>query len=229
MLTHRNVIDNAVTFARVHYGADDRLLIAAPLFHCWGLINGVLGIFAVRGTAIAVRRFRTEPVLDLIERARPTLFLGVPTMINYMAKSPGDRQPRPVEPPRRPLCRGADAPGADRCAPARLGGWLRRVVRPDRNQPGHHHDDPRRDAPRLLRPGHGRHRAEGGGRRGQRTLPVGAVGELWAQGTAISAGYFRPARGDRRRLHRRRLVQDRRPRHRWTKRDTSPSSTAPRT
>ena len=47
MLSHRNVIDNALTFARVHYTADDRLLVAAPLFHCWGLINGVLGMFAV--------------------------------------------------------------------------------------------------------------------------------------------------------------------------------------
>ena len=72
MLTHRNVVDNAVEFARVHYGPDDRLLVAAPLFHCWGLINGVLAIFAARGTAIAVRRYRTEPVLDLIERERPT-------------------------------------------------------------------------------------------------------------------------------------------------------------
>ena len=112
----------------VHYGPDDRLLIAAPLFHCWGLINGVLGIFAVRGTAIAVRRYRTEPVLDLIEQARPTLFLGVPTMVNYMAKSPGIAQSRPFKPPHRPLCRGADAQGADRCPRTRLGGWLRRVV-----------------------------------------------------------------------------------------------------
>ena len=43
MLTHRNILDNAVQFARVHYRPDDRLLIGAPLFHCWGLINGVLG------------------------------------------------------------------------------------------------------------------------------------------------------------------------------------------
>src|SRR5262249_19648930 len=87
MLTHRNVLDNAQNFARVHYGPDDRLLIAAPLFHCWGLINGVLGTFAAGGTAGAVRRVRTEPGLGLAESGRPTLLMAVPTMINYMARS----------------------------------------------------------------------------------------------------------------------------------------------
>jgi long-chain acyl-CoA synthetase len=88
MLTHRNILDNARQFARVHYTADDRLLILAPLFHCWGLINGLLGIFAVGGTAILIRRFRTEPVLDLIESAQPTILLAVPTMVNFLTKSP---------------------------------------------------------------------------------------------------------------------------------------------
>ena len=41
-----------------------------------------------------------------------------------------------------------------------------------------------------MRPRDGRYRAEGRGRRGI-TLPIGAVGELWARGTAISAGYYR--------------------------------------
>ena len=88
MLSHRNVIDNARNFGGIHYTAEDRLLVAAPLFHCWGLINGVLATCVAGGTAIVVRRFQTEPVLDLIERTRPTIFLGVPTMINFMTKSP---------------------------------------------------------------------------------------------------------------------------------------------
>ena len=77
-----------MNFAGIHYTAEDRLMIAAPLFHCWGLINGVLATCVAGGTAIVVRRFQTEPVLDLIERTRPTILLGVATMINYMTKSP---------------------------------------------------------------------------------------------------------------------------------------------
>ena len=88
MLTHLNILDNAGQFARVHFGPGDRLLIPAPLFHCWGLINGVLGMFAAHGTAIVVRRFKAEPILEQIAADRPTQFLGVPAMINHLIRSP---------------------------------------------------------------------------------------------------------------------------------------------
>src|SRR4051812_18956397 len=190
MLTHRNILDNAVQFALIHYGPDDRLLVAAPLFHCWGLINGVLGIFAARGTAIAVRRFRTEPVLDLIERARPTLFLGVATMINYMARSPGIAG------------RDRSSLRAVLCAAAPMPLELIDVLRRDRRvgyaeSYGLTETSPviTTTTPAETRPGScGRAMgdtelkvvdAEG------TALPGGSVGELWARGTAVSAGYFR--------------------------------------
>jgi acyl-CoA synthetase (AMP-forming)/AMP-acid ligase II len=190
MLTHRNILDNAARFARIHYGPDDRLLVAAPLFHCWGLINGVLGIFAARGTAIAVRRFRTEPVLDLIERARPTLFLGVATMINYMSRSPGIAG------------RDRSSLRAVLCAAAPMPLELIEVLRRDWNvgyaeSYGLTETSPviTTTTPAAMRPGScGRAMgdtelkvvdAEG------TTLPAGSVGELWARGTAISAGYYR--------------------------------------
>jgi long-chain acyl-CoA synthetase len=189
MLTHRNVSDNAVTFARVHFGPDDRLLVAAPLFHCWGLINGVLGIFAVCGSAIAVRRYRTEPVLDLIERARPTLFLGVPTMVNYMAKSPGIAR------------RDRSSLRAVLCAAAPMPRELIDVVIRDwgvgyAESYGLTETSPviTTTTPAAMHPG-SCGRAMGDTRlkvvdpEGN-TLPLGEVGELWAHGTAISAGYF---------------------------------------
>ena len=155
MLSHRNILDNATQFARIHYRADDRLLIAAPLFHCWGLINGVLGILAVGGTAIAVRRFRTEPLLDLIEAARPTQLLAVPTMINYLLKSP-TLAGRDLQSLRTVHCAcSADAAGADRGLATRFGNRLRRVVRADRDESRDHHDDACRDATRFLWPGDG--------------------------------------------------------------------------
>jgi acyl-CoA synthetase (AMP-forming)/AMP-acid ligase II len=190
MLTHRNILDNAAQFARIHYGPDDRLLVAAPLFHCWGLINGVLGIFAARGTAIAVRRFRTEPVLDLIERARPSLFLGVATMINYMARSPGIAR-RDRSSLRAVLCAAAPMP-------LELIDVLRRDWRVGYAESyGLTETSPviTTTTPAETRPGScGRAMgdtklkvvdAEG------TTLPTGSVGELWARGTAISAGYYR--------------------------------------
>jgi long-chain acyl-CoA synthetase len=88
MLTHLNVWDNAENFAKVHYQQSDRLMVAAPLFHCWGLINGVIAALYAGGTIIIEQRFLTEKVLADIERYRPTIFQGVPTMYNYLCKSP---------------------------------------------------------------------------------------------------------------------------------------------
>jgi long-chain acyl-CoA synthetase len=189
MLSQRNVVDNAVTFAGVHFRAEDRLLIAAPLFHCWGLINGVLGMFAALGTAIAVRRFRTEPVLDLIEQARPTVLLGVPTMINYMARSPGIAN-RDRSSLRAVLCAAAPMPlelidvlqrdwgvgyaesyGLTETSPVIT------TTRPAAMRPGSC-GRPMGDTELKVVDVEGT------------TVPPGAVGELWARGTAISAGYF---------------------------------------
>ena len=189
MLTHRNILDNAEQFARVHYGPADRLLILAPLFHCWGLINGVLGMCAVGGTSIVMRRFRTEPALDLIESGRPTLALGVPTMFNYMARSPSiagrdlsslravltAAAPMPrelLETLRRDWGVGfAESYGLTETSPVIT------TTPPSANRPGSCGRAMGDTALKVADP-------DGA------PLPVGSVGELWARGTAIAAGYF---------------------------------------
>ena len=190
MLTHVNIWDNASQFARVHFGPEDRLLIAAPLFHCWGLINGALGMFAAGGTALVVRRFKAEPILEQIASDQPTQFLGVPAMINRLIRSP-------------------HAARCDRCSlrvvhsaaapmPAELIAALRDHWRVGYAESyGLTEVSPviTTTTPAEMRPGScGRAMgdtelkvvdAEG------RTLPVDEVGELWARGTAVSAGYFK--------------------------------------
>jgi long-chain acyl-CoA synthetase len=190
MLTHRNIADNAVQFARVHYRAGDRLLIAAPLFHCWGLINGVLAAFSARATAIAVRRYRTELVLDLIEQARPTLFLGVPTMINYMAKSPSIAG-RDLSSLRAVLC--AAAPMPHELIEVLVRNW--RVGYAESYGLTETSPVITTTVPDAMRPGScgcamGDTELKVADPEGN-PLPVGSVGELWARGTAISAGYYR--------------------------------------
>jgi long-chain acyl-CoA synthetase len=190
MLSHRNIVDNAERFAEVHFRAEDRLLVAAPLFHCWGLINGVLAIFAARGTVVAVRRFQTEPMLDLIAQARPTQWLGVATMIKYMSQSPTFRG-RDLSSLRTVLCAAAPMP-------LELIETLRRDWGVGYAESyGLTETSPviTTTTPAVMRPGScGRAMgdtelnvvdAEG------RTLADGGVGELWARGTAISAGYYR--------------------------------------
>jgi long-chain acyl-CoA synthetase len=189
MLTQRNIIDNAVTFAAVHFGPDDRLLVAAPLFHCWGLINGVLAVFSACGTAIAVRRYRTDTVLALMERARPTQLLGVPTMVNFMARSPviavRDRSSL-----RAVLC--AAAPMPLELIDVLVRDWGVGYA----ESYGLTETSPviTTTTPAAMRKG-SCGRAMGDTQlkvvdAEEKTLPPGSVGELWARGSAISAGYF---------------------------------------
>lgn len=190
MLTHLNVVDNAVQFGRVHFTADDRLLVAAPLFHCWGLINGVLGIFAQGGTAIIVRRFQTEPVLALIEQTRPSILQGVPTMLNYMAKSPSVKE-RDLSSLRFVLTAAAPMPHE-----------LISVLRQEWQVGFAESYGLTETSPVITTTHHIGSRTGSCGRAMGDTvlkvadaegnaLPVGEIGELWAWGTAICPGYFK--------------------------------------
>lgn len=190
MLTHLNVIDNAVEFAQVHFRPDDRLLVAAPLFHCWGLINGVLGIFAVGATAVIIRRFKAETVLELAEAVRPTQFLGVPAMINHLTHSPA-RVGRDLKCLR--AIHSAAAPMAAELISALRNDW----------KVGYAESYGLTEVSPVITT-----TAQAGMRAGScgramgdtvlkvvdtegRTLGIGEVGELWARGTAVSAGYFK--------------------------------------
>ena len=57
-----------------------RMLIAAPMFHAWGLAQmGIGGIFV--NTLILQRRFEPESVLEAIEQHRAELLVVVPVML----------------------------------------------------------------------------------------------------------------------------------------------------
>ncbi|MEW5911943.1 MAG: AMP-binding protein [Thermodesulfobacteriota bacterium] len=88
MATHLNVWHNSTRFGKVHYQPTDTIMVATPIFHCWGLVNGTFGMLATGGTVITVERFYPEQALDDIERLRPTVFIGVPPMYNLMLKDP---------------------------------------------------------------------------------------------------------------------------------------------
>jgi long-chain acyl-CoA synthetase len=88
MATHLNVWHNAREFGKVHFGPEDIIMVATPIFHCWGLVNGTLGMLSRGGTVITVERFFPEKTLDDIERLKPTVFQGVPPMYNLLLKQP---------------------------------------------------------------------------------------------------------------------------------------------
>lgn len=88
MATHRNVWHNATHFGKVHFQPTDTIMVATPIFHCWGLVNGTFGMLSKGGSVITVERFYPDRALSDIERLKPTIFQGVPPMFNLLLRQP---------------------------------------------------------------------------------------------------------------------------------------------
>jgi long-chain acyl-CoA synthetase len=88
MATHRNVWHNATNFGKVHFLPTDTIMVATPIFHCWGLVNGTFGMLSRGGTVITVERFYPDRALSDIERFKPTIFQAVPPMFNLLLRQP---------------------------------------------------------------------------------------------------------------------------------------------
>src|SRR2546426_1514893 len=90
MLTHRNLVANAMQTALwvPDRGVPDRVLVAVPLFHVYGLT--VLLSATFRGNEVILHPDPREigAILRLIQKARPTIFPGVPTMYIAILRHP---------------------------------------------------------------------------------------------------------------------------------------------
>lgn len=81
MLTHRNLIANAMHFqATAPFAPDTRWLVAAPLYHAAGSV-AVLPTVWHAGLQVILPAFDAGAALDLIEQRRVTDTLFVPTML----------------------------------------------------------------------------------------------------------------------------------------------------
>lgn len=81
-LTHHNILNNGrFVGARQRFTEEDRLCIPVPLYHCFGMVMGVLAC-VTHGAAMVFPDEAFEPgsVLDAVEAERCTALYGVPTM-----------------------------------------------------------------------------------------------------------------------------------------------------
>ena len=86
MLSHRNLIANAQHWLQTAPQTEaDRVLVMAPLFHAAGS-NGVLANIWTGGCQITLGAFDPKQALDLIQRHRISVTLGVPTMLAAIAE-----------------------------------------------------------------------------------------------------------------------------------------------
>lgn len=81
ILDHSN-ITAMVSSISTHLEIDthDTSLLVLPLFHCNGLLIGVLSVLLAGGTVVVAPRFDPKTFWDVVEAERPTFFSAVPTM-----------------------------------------------------------------------------------------------------------------------------------------------------
>ncbi len=99
-LSHFNIVNNARYCAKaMALGPDDRLCIPVPLYHCFGMVLGVLCAAASGATMVFPGREPSTPATRLrsVAKHRCTALHGVPTMFGAMLEHRELRAPRPVE------------------------------------------------------------------------------------------------------------------------------------
>jgi len=145
-LTHHNILNNGFFVGEaMRLTEQDRLCIPVPLYHCFGMVMGVLGCLT-HGTAMVFPGEGFDPLatLQTVAEQRCTALYGVPTMFIAQLDHPDFARFDLTALPDRgdaPLHRG-DASARDH-----------HRLRHDRNQPGELPDHARRPdrAPRLQR------------------------------------------------------------------------------
>ncbi|MDH4616081.1 AMP-binding protein [Brevibacillus sp. AY1] len=81
MLSHSNIVNNAIKVAECQrLGAEDRVCIPVPFFHCFGCVMGTLACVATGATMVPVIAFEPGLVLSVVENEHCTALYGVPTM-----------------------------------------------------------------------------------------------------------------------------------------------------
>ncbi len=90
MLTHSNLVSNALAFAAWIKGksAQETFLIALPLFHIYGLTTSMTVPISLGAKMVLLPKFNPALALETIQRHRVTVFCGVPTMYATLLANP---------------------------------------------------------------------------------------------------------------------------------------------
>ena len=89
MLTHQNIISTAEIWSEAMSITDtDRMLISTPLFHCAACHVFMVPVTYKGGTIIIEEAFSPKGTVELLQKAEPTIFFGVPAMYTIILNLP---------------------------------------------------------------------------------------------------------------------------------------------
>lgn len=81
MLTHVNILNNGYWIGECQkFTSKDILCLPPPLFHCFGIVLGVMAILTHGATLVMIESFDLLVVLASIQKEKCTALYGVPTM-----------------------------------------------------------------------------------------------------------------------------------------------------
>jgi long-chain acyl-CoA synthetase len=91
MLTHSNLLSNALAFAAWIKGnpAQETFLTALPLFHIYGMTTSMTVPISLAAKMVLMPKFEPAKVLETIQEQRVTVFCGVPTMYSALLANQG--------------------------------------------------------------------------------------------------------------------------------------------
>lgn len=89
MLSHDNLVNSSLeTCAHMKWDETDRMLIAVPLFHCFGITSSLLSSIHTGFSMYVIEYFKTMIVLRTVQEQRCTLLNGVPSMFLAVVRNP---------------------------------------------------------------------------------------------------------------------------------------------
>ena len=89
MLSHYSLVNNSLAMVRgMHWEVGDRMCIAVPLFHCFGITAGIVSC-VIGGMAMhLIPYFKTAKVWEAVLNAHCTILNGVPSMFLALIRKP---------------------------------------------------------------------------------------------------------------------------------------------
>lgn len=90
MLTHMNLVSNAVMCAEWLQGIDakETFLAVLPLFHIYGMTTGMNAPIYLAGKMVMLPRFDAVSTFQAIQKSKVTVFCGAPTMYAMLLSHP---------------------------------------------------------------------------------------------------------------------------------------------